>query len=179
MHGPLTTHARSAILVCGVSRWLGSKSYKNEEGLIVTPTLTNQSVKRAFNFNAGPGALSLSVLEKVREELLDYAGTGMSVMEMSHRSKEFEAINDKAEQSLRRHLGLGDDYAIVFLQGGGSLQFSMVPMNLYVQGKPVDVIDTGAWSSKAISELKKSTPYRIAATTEPEKFVRVPKQSEI
>jgi phosphoserine aminotransferase len=142
-------------------------------------TVSDRTTHRAFNFNAGPGALPLSVLERVREELLDYAGTGMSVMEMSHRSKEFEAINDKAEQSLRRHLGVSDDYAIVFLQGGGSQQFSMVPMNLYVQVKPVDVIDTGAWSSKAISELKKGTPYRIAATTEPEKFVRVPKQSEI
>jgi phosphoserine aminotransferase len=142
-------------------------------------TLSDRTVHRAFNFNAGPGALPLSVLERIREELLDYAGTGMSVMEMSHRSTEFEAINDKAEQGLRRHLGLSDDYAIIFLQGGGSLQFSMVPMNLYVQGKPVDVIDTGSWSNKAISELKKGTPYRIAATTEPEKFVRVPRQNEI
>jgi phosphoserine aminotransferase len=146
----------------------------------VNPSIASErSIHRAFNFNAGPGALPLSVLERVREELLDYAGTGMSVMELSHRSAEFEVINDKAEQALRRHLGVSNDFAIIFLQGGGSLQFSMVPMNLYVQGKPVDVLNTGSWSAKAISELKKGTPHRIAATTEPEKFVRVPKQSEI
>ena len=140
---------------------------------------TTVAAKRSFNFNAGPGALPLSVLERVREELLDYAGTGMSVMEMSHRSKEFEAINDKAESLLRKHLGLSDDYAIVFLQGGGSLQFSMVPMNLVTGGKPVDIVHTGAWTAKAISELKKGVPHKIAGSTEAEKFVRVPKQSEL
>jgi phosphoserine aminotransferase len=172
----------SAILVVrlsGENRREYHHSYIGESYNVNPSTVSDRTIHRAFNFNAGPGALPLSVLEKVREELLDYAGTGMSVMEMSHRSKEFEAINDKAEQALRRHLGLGDDYAIVFLQGGGSLQFSMVPMNLFVQGKPVDVIDTGSWTSKAISELKKGTAYRIAATTEPDKFARVPKQSEI
>jgi len=138
-----------------------------------------RNVKRAFNFNAGPAALPLPVLERIREELLDYRGTGMSVMELSHRSPEFEAINNAAEQNLRKLLAVPDDYAIIFLQGGGSLQFSMVPMNLALPGKPVDVLHTGAWTAKAIGELKKGVLHNIAATTEPEKFVRVPRAGEI
>jgi len=142
-------------------------------------TIPARDTKRAFNFNAGPAALPLSVLERVREEMLDYRGTGMSVMEMSHRSAEFEAINDQAEQSLRRVLAIPDEYAVVFLQGGGSLQFAMVPMNLYQPGKPVDVLHTGAWTAKAIEELKKVAQLRLAASTEPVKFARLPKASEI
>src|SRR5579863_6330899 len=115
----------------------------------------------------------------MREELLDYRGTGMSVMEMSHRSPEFEAISAGAEQGIRRLLGVPDDYAVVFLQGGGSLQFAMVPMNLYQSGKPVDVLHTGSWTAKAIEELKKVAQYRLAASTESEKFVRVPRANEI
>ena len=134
---------------------------------------------RAHNFNAGPAALPLPVLERIREELLDYRGTGMSVMEMSHRSPEFEAINSAAEQNLRRLLAIPEDYAVIFVQGGGSLQFSMVPMNLALAGKPVDVLHTGAWTAKAISELKKSTLHNIAASTESQKFVRVPRRDEI
>jgi phosphoserine aminotransferase len=141
--------------------------------------VSEQSTKRAFNFNAGPGALPLPVLERMREELLDYHGTGMSVMEMSHRSPEFEAINDGAERGLRRVLGIPEDYAVVFLQGGGSLQFAMVPMNLYQVGKPVDVLHTGAWTAKAIEELKKIAQYRLAASTEAEKFARIPRTNEI
>lgn len=142
-------------------------------------SLSRPVPKRAFNFNAGPSALPLSVLERVREELLDYKGTGMSVMEMSHRSAEYEAINDAAEKNLRQLLAIPDEYAVIFVQGGGSMQFSMVPMNLCLPGKPVDVLHTGAWTAKAISELKKGTPYNIAATTEAEKFARLPKAEEI
>lgn len=123
--------------------------------------------------------MPLPVLEKLRDEMLNYGGTGMSVMEMSHRSAEFEAINDKAEQSLRRLLAIPADYAVVFLQGGASLQFAMVPMNLYVAGKPVDVLHTGAWTAKAIEELKKVAEYRLAGTGEAQKFARLPKGSEI
>ena len=141
----------------------------------LSPTVT----KRAFNFNAGPAAIPLPVLERVREELLDYRGTGMSVMEMSHRSAEFEAINDKTEQAIRRLIGIPDDYAVLFLQGGGSLQFAMVPMNLYLPGQPVDVLHTGSWTSKAIEELKKLATYRLAASTESAKFRRVPRKDEI
>ena len=109
------------------------------------PATTARAARRAFNFNAGPAALPLPVLEQIREELLDYHGTGMSVMEMSHRSPEFEAINNAAEQNLRKLLKIPDDYAVIFVQGGGSMQFTMAPMNLCVPGKPVDVLHTGMW----------------------------------
>jgi phosphoserine aminotransferase len=138
-----------------------------------------RNVKRAHNFNAGPAALPLPVLERIGEELLDYNGTGMSVMEMSHRSPEFEAINSAAEQNLRKLLAIPEEYGVIFVQGGGSLQFSMVPMNLALPGKPVDVLHTGAWTTKAIGELKKGVPHNIAASTEAEKFVRVPRANEI
>ncbi len=145
----------------------------------VNPMLSERATKRAFNFNAGPAALPLPVLERIREELLDYAGTGMSVMELSHRSAEFEAINNKAEEALRRQMAIPQDYSILFLQGGGSLQFAMVPMNLYVAGKPVDMLHTGSWTAKAIEELKKIAELRMAASTETDKFTRVPRKNEI
>jgi phosphoserine aminotransferase len=150
------------------------------KGLItVSTSAPARPAKRAHNFNAGPAALPLPVLERIREELLDYRGTGMSVMEMSHRSPEFEAINNAAEQNLRKLLAIPEDYAVIFVQGGGSLQFSMVPMNLALPGKPVDVLHTGAWTAKAIGELKKGVLHNIAASTEGEKFVRVPRYDEI
>jgi phosphoserine aminotransferase len=145
----------------------------------VSTTTAPTHTKRAFNFNAGPAALPLPVLERIREELLDYRGTGMSVMELSHRSAEFEAINNAAEQNLRKLLAIPDDYAVIFVQGGGSMQFTMVPMNLCLPGKPVDVLHTGAWTAKAIGELKKGIPHHIAASTEAEKFTRVPRAEEI
>jgi len=147
-----------------------------------TPSAASKTIgagRRAHNFNAGPAALPLPVLERIGEELLDYRGTGMSVMELSHRSAEFEAINDAAEQNLRKLLAIPADYAVIFVQGGGSMQFSMAPMNLALPGKPVDVLHTGAWTAKAISELKKGTLHNIAATTEPVKFTRVPRADEI
>ena len=142
-------------------------------------TLADRTVKRAFNFNAGPAALPLPVLERIREELLDFAGTGMSVMELSHRSPEFEAVSNKAEEALRRELSIPEDYSVLFLQGGGSMQFAMVPLNLFVAGKPVDMIHTGAWTAKAIEELKKLAEMRMAASTEADKFTRVPRPDEI
>jgi phosphoserine aminotransferase len=135
--------------------------------------------KRVFNFNGGPGALPLPVLERVREELLDYRCTGMSVMEMSHRSGPIEEILGRAEQTLRRLLNISDDYAVIFTQGGGSLQFAMVPMNLYIAGKPVDVLHTGMWTSKPIAELKKIASYRLAGSSEAVKFTRIPRPDEI
>ncbi|MBI3395485.1 MAG: aminotransferase class V-fold PLP-dependent enzyme, partial [Spirochaetia bacterium] len=142
-------------------------------------TISPQTTKRACNFNAGPGALPLPVLERIREELLDWRGSGMSVMEMSHRSPEFESINAAAEQKLRSLLGISDNYAVIFVQGGGSMQFTMAPMNLCLPGKPVDVLHTGAWTAKAIGELKKGILHHIAASTESEKFVRIPQAEEI
>jgi len=143
------------------------------------PSTTQGAGHRAHNFNAGPAALPLPVLQRIREELLDYRGTGMSVMEMSHRSPEFEAINNAAEQNLRKLLAIPDDYAVIFAQGGGSMQFTMVPMNLALTGKAVDVLHTGAWTAKAVSELKKGTLHNIAATTEGVHFTRVPRTEEI
>jgi phosphoserine aminotransferase len=101
------------------------------------------------------------------------------VMELSHRSPEFESINAAAEAGLRSHLAIPDDYAVLFLQGGGSMQFSMVPVNLSLPGKPVDMIHTGAWTAKALAELQKSFSHRIAGSTEAMKFMRVPRQDEI
>jgi phosphoserine aminotransferase len=147
--------------------------------VVTSSTLPAQTTKRALNFNAGPGALPLPVLERIREELLDWRGSGMSVMEMSHRSPEFESIIAAAEQKLRSLLGISDDYAVIFLQGGGSMQFTMAPMNLCLPGKPVDVLHTGMWTAKAIGELKKGVLYNIAASTEAEKFARLPRKNEI
>jgi phosphoserine aminotransferase len=146
---------------------------------ISSSTPLKAGLKRAYNFSGGPATLPLAVLEKVRDELLDYRGTGMSVMEMSHRSPEYEEINSRAEQLLRRLMAIPEEYAVIFLQGGGSMQFTMMPLNLHVDGKPVDVLHTGMWTAKAIAELKKSAPYRIAATSEPDKFTRIPRANEI
>jgi phosphoserine aminotransferase len=161
-------------------RVAGAAYYSNGRTVTVSSTtIASKATKRAFNFNAGPAAMPQPVLEKMRDELLNYGGTGMSVMEMSHRSAEFEAINDKAEQSLRRLAAIPADFAVVFLQGGASLQFAMAPMNLYVAAKPVDVLHTGAWTAKAIEEIKKVAECRLAATCEAQKFTRLPKTNEI
>ncbi len=144
-----------------------------------TSTVAGRGVKRVHNFNAGPAALPLPVLERIREELLDWGGSGMSVMEMSHRSPEFEGIAARAEAGLRKHLAIPDEYAVLFLQGGGSMQFTMVPMNLCLPGKPVDLLHTGTWTAKALGELKKGVMHTVAASTEAEKFTRVPLQNEI
>ena len=144
-----------------------------------TSTGSERGVKRVYNFNAGPGALPLPVLERIKEELLDWRGSGMSVMEMSHRSPEFESINAAAEAGLRKHLAIPADYAVIFLQGGGSMQFTMAPMNLCLPGKPVDLIHTGTWTAKALGELKKGILHNVAASTEADKFARLPRKDEI
>jgi phosphoserine aminotransferase len=146
---------------------------------VTSSTVSATQTGRAFNFNAGPGALPLPVLERINQELTDYRGSGMSVMEMSHRSAEFEEIIARAEAKLRQLMSISDDYGVIFVQGGGSAQFTMAPMNLLVPGKPVDVLHTGMWTSKAIAELKKGIPYRLAASTEAEKFTRLPRKDEI
>src|SRR6185312_13982031 len=106
------------------------------------------------NFNAGPAMLPPAVLEQVQAELRDYQSRGMSIMEMSHRSKEFEAIDTQAETSFKRLLGLSEGYRVLFLQGGASTQFAMVPMNFLSPGATVDFLMTGAWSDKAFEEAK-------------------------
>jgi len=133
--------------------------------------------KRVFNFNPGPAALPLVVLEQVKMEMLDFNGSGMSVLEISHRSKSFEAVIDSAVQRVRRLLGLGDNYHVLFLQGGASLQFSMVPMNLAVEGRPVDYINTGAWSTRAIKEARiLGKDVRVVATSEDREFTYIPEK---
>lgn len=109
-------------------------------------------MKRADNFNAGPAALPLAVLERMQAELLDYRGTGMSVMELSHRSAEYEAIHQDAQLRLRRLMGIPDNYRVLFLQGGASLQFAMLPMNFLTQDAHSAYILTGSWSEKASTE---------------------------
>src|SRR3954466_5014608 len=109
---------------------------------------------RAMNFNAGPAALPLPALERAREELLDFAGSGMSVMEHSHRGKEYEAVHNEAIALLRELLSIPEDYDVLFLQGGASMQFAQLPMNLLATGRSADYIVTGAWSEKALGEAK-------------------------
>jgi phosphoserine aminotransferase len=129
--------------------------------------------KRVFNFNPGPAVLPLEVLEKAQSELLDFKGTGMSVMEISHRSKEFEAVIQTAEADLRELYGIPANYKILFLQGGASLQFAMLPMNLRASGS-ADYIVTGTWSKTAIKEAQKLGSARAAASTEKEGFKGLP-----
>src|SRR5579859_118277 len=134
---------------------------------------------RIFNFNAGPAVLPLPVLEQVKADLLNYGGTGMSVMEMSHRSKAFEAILHNAETDLRALLGISDDYGVVFMQGGATLQFAMVAMNLLPPGASADYIVTGSWAKAAYKEAGKLGKVRAAATGEPGNFSTIPGQAEL
>jgi phosphoserine aminotransferase len=137
------------------------------------------STERLFNFSAGPATLPLPVLEEAQRNLLALPGVGMSVMEISHRSKPFDEIMQGAEADFRALSGLSDDYRVLFLQGGASLQFSMVPMNLLPPEKTADYIVTGEWSKKAVKEAKRAGKVHVAATTEAENFRRIPRQDEI
>jgi phosphoserine aminotransferase len=137
------------------------------------------TTKRVHNFGAGPAALPLPVLEQVQAELLDHAGTGMSVMELSHRSAAFGEIIEQAEADLRAILELDSDYAVLFLQGGASLQFSMVPANLRPAGGSADYVLTGSWSKAAIKEASKGGSVRTVGSTEPSGFDRIPAQGEL
>ena len=136
-------------------------------------------MSRVFNFSAGPAMLPAEVLEQAREEMLDWQGSGMSVMEMSHRGKEFMQIAAQAEQDLRELLAVPDDYKVLFLQGGASTQFALIPMNLAAGGQGADYLNTGAWSKKAIAEAKRHLPVNVAASTETEQFTRAPAQAEL
>ena len=134
---------------------------------------------RIFNFSAGPAVLPLEVLEEAQRDLLALPGVGMSILEISHRSKAFDEVIEGCEADLRKLAGIPDNYHVLFLQGGASLQFSMVPMNLLPAGGSADYIVTGAWSQKAVKEAKRVGGVKIAATTESENFARVPKQEEL
>ena len=130
---------------------------------------------RHYNFCAGPAALPVAVLERAREELLDYHGRGLSVMEMSHRSDEFVAIAERAEADFRELLGVPDNYKVLFLQGGASMQFAMLPMNLLGQGGSGNFIQTGIWGKKALSEAKRlGFACHVAASSEANGHMAVP-----
>jgi phosphoserine aminotransferase len=136
-------------------------------------------MNRIFNFSAGPAVLPLSVLEEAQRDLVSLPGVGMSVLEISHRSKAFDEIIQGAEADIRALAGIPDGYEVLFLQGGASLQFSMVPMNLLASGATADYIVTGVWSQKAVKEAKRVGTVNIAATTEADNFTHVPAQGDL
>ncbi len=135
--------------------------------------------ERIYNFSAGPAVLPVPVLEETQRDLMGLPGVGMSILEISHRSKPFDEIIEGAKTGLRELLGLPDDYHILFLQGGASLQFSMIPMNLLPPDASADYIVTGSWGKKAVKEAKRVGGVNIAATTADGGFTRVPAQDEI
>ena len=136
---------------------------------------------RVINFYAGPAGLPLPALEKAQKELLDFAGTGMSVMEISHRAKEYDAVHMGAIGLIKELLGVPDNYKILLLQGGGNLQFGMLPMNLLHGGRTADYIVTGNWARRAYKEavLVAKDAVKLAASTESEQFTRLPSQAEL
>ena len=137
------------------------------------------TVQRIFNFSAGPAVLPQPVLEEAQRDLVSLPGVGMSILEISHRSKTFEDILAKTEADLRSLGNIPETHTVLFLQGGASLQFSMVPMNLLTTGSTADYIITGAWAQKALKEAQRVGAVHIAASTEGENFNRVPRQEEL
>ena len=133
-------------------------------------------MSRAHNFCAGPAALPLAVLERAQRELLDWSYSGASVMEVSHRSSEFVSVADRAESSLRRLLEISDDYAVLFLQGGASLQFASVPLNLAAKDQVMDQVVTGQWSTKAFAEQQRFGAVNLVASSVDQNFASIPQQ---
>ncbi len=152
-----------------------------------TPVTTNdasnlnftKASERIYNFSAGPAVIPLPVLERAQAEMLALPGVGMSVMEISHRSKKFEEIIGSATSGVRRLLGLSDDYHVLFLQGGASLQFSQIPMNFLTGDKTADYIVTGSWGKKAVKEAKREGAINVAFTAQEEGFKRAPKAEDL
>ena len=134
---------------------------------------------RIFNFGAGPAVLPEPVLEEAQRDLMALPGVGMSILEISHRSKAFDAIIQGCEADIRRLANISPEYQVLFLQGGASMQFSMVPMNLMPPGGRADYVVTGSWSKKAVKEAQKVGTVQIASTTEADNFTRVPAQAEL
>jgi phosphoserine aminotransferase len=134
---------------------------------------------RICNFSAGPAVLPVDVLEEAQRELLSLPGVGMSILEISHRSKTFDDIIQGCEADMRTLAGIPSNYKVLFLQGGASLQFSMVPMNLLPPGGSADYVVTGVWGQKAVKEAKKVGAVKIAGSTEADKFASVPKQQDL
>lgn len=137
------------------------------------------SLTKVYNFNPGPAILPRPVLEKAQAELLDYQGTGMSILEMSHRSREYEAINAQAEERIKSILDLGEDYRVLFIQGGASTQFAMVPLNFLSQEQTADYVLTGTWSEKARDEAMKVGNVHTAGSTQAERYCRIPSATEL
>ena len=137
------------------------------------------TVHRVFNFSAGPAVLPVTVLEEAQRDLVALPGVGMSILEISHRSKTFEEILARTEADLRALGSIPASHKVLFLQGGASLQFSMVPMNLMTGGAPADYIITGGWAQKALKEAQKVGTVNVAASTESENFARIPRQDEL
>jgi phosphoserine aminotransferase len=135
--------------------------------------------KRAYNFNAGPAALPLEVLQQAQEEFVDFKGIGMSIMEVSHRSKEYEAVHNETSELVLEHLGLTSGYKVLFLQGGATTQFAMIPMNFLKQGQVGAYVDTGSWADKAIAEARLFGDVAIAAKGQEAPEIAIPKLSEI
>ncbi len=137
-------------------------------------------MKRVINFNAGPAGLPLPALERAKEELLDFGGTGMSIMEHSHRGKDYEAVHNEAIALLTELLGIPDTHQVLFLQGGASLQFAMVPMNFLRPGASADYVLSGGWAEKAYEEAKRIGTVKAAASTKEAdgRYLRVPKQAD-
>ena len=136
-------------------------------------------VHRVYNFAAGPAAMPLPVLEQIQRDLLALPGVGISILEISHRSKTFESILAEAEANIRALAEVPQNYRVLFLQGGASLQFSMVPMNLLDRGSAADYIDAGSWADKAIKEARKVGQVNVAASTSAELYTRIPGQQEL
>ena len=135
-------------------------------------------MRRVFNFSAGPGALPLEVLEKAQKELVCYGDSGMSVMEMSHRSKDYDAIIKDAEARLRKIMGIPDNYKVLFLQGGASLQFAMIPLNLLRKSFKADYIESGQFASKALKEAQKFGKINVVASSKADNYTYIPKVSK-
>ncbi len=133
---------------------------------------------RIFNFSAGPAVLPTAVLEQVRDELLDWHGRGMSIMEMSHRGKDFTGVIDEAEADLRELMGIPANYKVLFLQGGATQQFAQIPMNL-LGGGSADYVLTGSWSKKAYNEAQRIGNVRLAGSTAADRFARAPRADEL
>ncbi len=134
--------------------------------------------KRIYNFSAGPATLPLAVLEKAQKELLNFQDQGMSIMEMSHRSSTFEAVLANAKNGIKDVLAVPDTHEILFLQGGASLQFSMIPLNIAQKDKNVSLINTGIWSKKALKEIKKQAECNVVASSEDKNFSYIPSISD-
>lgn len=135
--------------------------------------------KRAFNFNAGPAALPLEVLERAQAEFVDYRNTGMSIMEMSHRGAVYEAVHNEAQERLLSLLGNPSGYKVLFIQGGASTQFAMIPMNFLGQGQTANYVMTGSWADKALKEAKLIGETHVAASSEESKYMSLPKLADI